>query len=82
MIKKYRIKKRSLMLALRIAAIVGIILNVINNPEIFSFSSAVEINYYRVILTFFVPFCVSLYSSVLADSKKCPENVIKPTQSR
>ncbi|MBW6535189.1 MAG: nitrate/nitrite transporter NrtS [Mariniphaga sp.] len=82
MIKKYRIKKRSLLLALKIAAFVGVILNIINNPEIFSFNAAVEINYSRVILTFFVPFCVSLYSSVLADNKKCSENIIKPTQNR
>jgi len=73
MAQKYRIKRSSLILALRVAFIVGVILNVINNPEIFSFSSPIEINYSRVILTFFVPFCVSLYSSVLADRKKCLE---------
>lgn len=62
----------SLKRALRVAVLVGIILNIINNPALFNFSLE-GVNIYRVLLTFFVPFCVSLYSSVLANRENCPE---------
>jgi hypothetical protein len=65
-------QKESLNRALRVAVLVGIILNIINNPSLFKLSTE-GINIYRVLLTFLVPFCVSLYSSVLANRKKCPE---------
>ena len=64
-------QKDSLFRALRVAVLVGIILNLINNPVLFNFSFD-GINVYRVLLTFIVPFCVSLYSSVLSN-KKCVE---------
>ncbi|PKP50123.1 MAG: hypothetical protein CVT92_14685 [Bacteroidetes bacterium HGW-Bacteroidetes-1] len=56
--------------AIKVAAVVGIILNVINNPELFNTHSFQQLHTGRVLLTFFVPFCVSLYSSVLANAKK------------
>lgn len=62
--------KTSLLRALKVALFVGIILNLINNPQLFVFSSKSEIHGYRIIITFFVPFCVSLYSSVLTSMKK------------
>lgn len=62
----------SLKRALRVAVLVGIVLNIINNPSLFHLSFA-GLNIYRVLLTFLVPFCVSLYSSVLANRKKCLE---------
>ncbi len=65
-------QRESLKRALRVAILVGIILNIINNPSLFQLSTD-GINIYRVLLTFMVPFCVSLYSSVLANRKKCPE---------
>ena len=65
-------QRESLKRALRVAVLVGIILNIINNPSLFKFSTE-GINIYRVLLTFLVPFCVSLYSSILANRKKCPE---------
>lgn len=80
-ILKLASQKESLKRALRVAVLVGIILNIINNPTLFQFSFE-GINIFRVLLIFMVPFFVSLYSSVLANRKKCPENVIKPTQSR
>lgn len=67
-------QKESLKRALRVAILVGIILNIINNPSLFQFSIE-GINVYRVFFTFLVPFCVSLYSSILANRKKCPETV-------
>jgi hypothetical protein len=62
--------KTSLFRALKIALFVGIVLNLINNPQLFRFSATPDIHVYRILLTFFVPFLVSLYSSVLANSKK------------
>lgn len=77
--KKNSITGESLKRALRVAVIVGIVLNLVNNPQLFSFSFS-GLNSYKVTLTFLIPFCVSLYSSVLANRSKCPEN--KLTQSR
>jgi len=62
--------KTNLYRALKVALIVGIILNIINNPQIFQFSPNAEIHFSRILLTFLVPFCVSLYSSVLANNIK------------
>jgi hypothetical protein len=56
--------------AIKVSAIVGIILNLINNPELLNTFSLQNLHTDRVLLTFLVPFCVSLYSSVLANSKK------------
>lgn len=72
--KKLVIEKDSLTRALRVALLVGIILNVINNPGLITFSF-LGLNIYKVLLTFLVPFCVSLYSSVLASRKECPEQI-------
>lgn len=72
--KKLIIEKDSLTRALRVALLVGIILNVINNPGLITFSFS-GLNIYKVLLTFLVPFCVSLYSSILANRKKCPEQI-------
>ena len=65
-------QKESLNRALREAVLVGIILNLINNPSLFQLKTE-GINIYRVLLTFLVPFCVSLFSSVLAHREKCTE---------
>jgi hypothetical protein len=65
-------QKDSLKRALRVAILVGIILNIINNPSLFQLSTD-GINVYGVLLTFLVPFCVPLYSPVLANRKKCLE---------
>lgn len=62
--------RTSVLRAFKVALFVGIILNLINNPQLFEFESNAEIHGSRIILTFIVPFCVSLYSSVLANSKK------------
>lgn len=61
--------------ALRIALIVGIILNIVNHPEIISAFSFESLNPGQLILTFFVPYCVSTYSSVLSNSKIKPGRV-------
>jgi len=60
--------KTNLVRAIKVALIVGFILNLINNPQLFE--SGADYHPGRILLTFFVPFCVSLYSSVLANSGK------------
>ena len=55
--------KTSIYRALRIAVIVGTILNVINNHEIVEYQNADSDLIIKVLLTYCVPFCVSLYSS-------------------
>lgn len=56
--------------AIKASAVVGIILNPINNPGLFNTFSLQHLHTGRVLLTFLIPFCVSLYSSVLSHSKK------------
>ncbi|MBP6185542.1 MAG: hypothetical protein KA479_11420 [Saprospiraceae bacterium] len=50
--------------ALRTSFIVGIILNVINNPQLLDPHSTDEVHPERVILTFLVPYLVSTISAV------------------
>jgi hypothetical protein len=60
----FRENNKPLIRALKVALIVGALLNFINNPSLWHLSFA-DINIWRVILTFFVPFGVSLYSSLM-----------------
>ncbi len=60
--------KNTIKRALIVALIVGIILNLISNPDIF-LSDFSHIVFLKVLLTFIVPFLVSLYSSVITRSK-------------
>lgn len=55
--------------AVRVGFVVGILLNLINNPSLFSSHSFANVSLGRIILTFLVPFFVSTYSSVLSSSK-------------
>ena len=61
--------------AIRVSLLVGIILNLINNPGIFSSLGFEEIQFSRVILTFIVPFGVSTYSSVLSNTSLKPGKI-------
>ncbi len=61
--------------AVRVALLVGIILNLINTPQFFFDFSGSEIHVSRVLLTFLVPFFVSTYSSVLSNSNLKPGTV-------
>jgi methyl-accepting chemotaxis protein len=58
------ITKKQIKTAVIISIVVGTILTLINQGE--AFFDDVELNWFKVILTYIVPFCVSLYSSVLA----------------
>ncbi len=67
--------KKTFTRAIRVALLVGIILNLINTPQLaFDFSGS-DINLSRVMLTFLVPFFVSTYSSVLSNSSLKPGSI-------
>jgi len=68
-------EKNTFTRAIRVAILVGIILILINNPEIFISFSFQNLKIGRVLLTFLVPYCVSTYSSVLSNSSLKPGNV-------
>ena len=56
--------KTLFMKALKIAFVVGIILNMINQGEKIFILAFEEINYYKFFLTFLVPFSVSMYTAI------------------
>ena len=60
------IKKNVVGRALKVALIVGIILNVINQWELLYTLEFTQINHAKFLLTFMVPYMVSSYSSVMA----------------
>ncbi len=56
--------KELLVKASKIALVVGIILNLINQGEEILNLNMQEVNTYKLVLTFIVPFCVSMYTAV------------------
>ncbi|WP_289028278.1 nitrate/nitrite transporter NrtS [uncultured Paraglaciecola sp.] len=64
------ITKKQLKTAIYISIIVGSLLTLINQGE--AFVGDAELNWFKVITTYMVPFCVSMYSSIKAtkDIKK------------
>lgn len=64
------IKSKELIIrAIKIALIVGIILNIINQGDYIFSLEFEKINFYKAILTFFVPFFVSMYTAVTMKMK-------------
>lgn len=68
------IERNSLIRASRVAVLVGIILNLINHPEILSGNFS-GLNLGIMVLVFLVPFFVSAYSSILSRSKIKPGEI-------
>lgn len=60
--------KRILLRSFKVALIVGLILNVINQPQAFMGSEA--FNWFQSVLTFCVPFFVSTYGAVSVTKEK------------
>ncbi len=60
--------------AIKVALIVGIILNLINQGETIFILALDEINYYKFFLTFLVPFCVSMYTAISMNLKKSSQS--------
>ncbi|MDZ7738090.1 MAG: nitrate/nitrite transporter NrtS [Bacteroidales bacterium] len=61
--------------ALRVALIVGVILNLINHTELFTDLRTSELDPVRILLTFAVPYLVSTYSSVISSFSLKPGKV-------
>jgi len=55
--------------AIKIAIVVGIILNLINQGEYLIHLDFANINFFKAGLTFLVPFCVSMYTAISMKSK-------------
>lgn len=68
------IERNSLIRASGIAVLVGIILNLINHPEILSGNFS-DLDSGIMVLIFLVPFLVSTYSSILSRSKIKPDEI-------
>lgn len=64
--------KRKLFLALKIALIVGTLLGAINHYDMFLSGNYETGRILKIIITYFVPFSVSLYSSLAAEREKNP----------
>ncbi len=56
----------NIMRGLKVAIVVGVLLNLINQWEALSTASWGAIHWPKFLLTFCVPFCVSVYSSAMA----------------
>jgi hypothetical protein len=61
--------------ALRVSLVVGIILTLINHPQIIKYFSFSGLDMVQVMLTFIVPFAVSTYSSIMSHVKMKKESI-------
>lgn len=61
-----KVSKKQIKMAIFISIFVGTILTIINQGE--AILGDAKINWFKVILTYIVPFCVSLYSSSVAQT--------------
>jgi hypothetical protein len=62
--------KKNVSTALLVAILVGSLLNLINSYDIFIERNFSTKNTIKIMLTYIIPFCVSLYSSVKATKQK------------
>jgi len=58
--------RMTLISGIKLAAVVGIILNVINQGDVILRGAFGDVHWPKFFLTFCVPFCVSVYSATLA----------------
>ena len=61
---KTALEKDIVISSLKVALVVGVILNIINQGDVFFSSEFNKINWVKLILTFAVPYLVSTYASV------------------
>jgi len=52
--------------AIKVAIVVGTLLNTINSYDVLWYGNFTTRNMIRIVLTYITPFCVSLYSSIKA----------------
>ena len=60
-------KKKSLRRAIRVGLIVGTLLALINHYDMFRSGSYEQVRIFQILLTYLVPFSVSLYSSAMQE---------------
>jgi len=58
--------KKNLITALLVALVIGSLLNLINSYDVFIKSDFSGKNLFKIMLTYIIPFCVSLFSSINA----------------
>lgn len=63
------IKKQNVILAIKVSLVVGTILGIINHFDMFLSGNFESGRITKMVLTYFVPFFVSLFSSSYADKK-------------
>jgi hypothetical protein len=62
--------RKNISTALLVAVIIGSLLNLINSYDIFKEGKFTNRNIIKIICTYIIPFCVSLFSSVRANKQK------------
>jgi len=62
--------KRNITVALLAAILIGSLMNLVNNYDVFTGNRFTGRNVFKIVLTYIIPFCVSLYSSVRATKQK------------
>jgi len=62
--------KKNITTALLVALIIGSLLNLINSYEVFAKGRFTSTNILKIMVTYIIPFCVSMYSSVKATKYK------------
>ncbi len=67
---KLTTNKASFLRATKVSIVVGLVLNIINSPQVFSIHHYADFPLLKITLTFLVPFLVSLYSSVMANREE------------
>jgi len=65
-LKKYLFNKKTLKKGILISAIVGSILNIINQGELIMTHQWDKISFFKLCLTYLTPFTVSVYSTTTA----------------
>ncbi|MEO6455534.1 MAG: nitrate/nitrite transporter NrtS [Ginsengibacter sp.] len=70
LLKKISMNRKNIYTALFVAAIVGSALNLINSYDVFMKGEFTNKNTIRIVLTYIIPFCVSLYSSIKATKQR------------
>tara|TARA_A100001011_G_C13564062_1_gene537599 strand:- start:105 stop:359 length:255 start_codon:yes stop_codon:yes gene_type:complete len=68
------LRKSVIIRAIKIALIVGCILALINHGDRIIFQDMKAIDWFKILLTFCVPYCVSTISSVLAIKREAEIN--------
>ena len=66
----YSMNKRNITVALLAAILIGSLMNLVNNYDVFTGNRFTGRNVFKIVLTYIIPFCVSLYSSVRATKQK------------